>query len=344
MESTTIVEKRRRGFTGALILTAVLLAAGVSSAQTGTVVAEGLFREGRELMDKGDIDAACLKFAESQRIEASSGTLLNLAACHAKQGKVASAWAEYLAAARLAQSQNRPERVEEAKTKAAELAPKLSHLRVLLAEKVPGIEVKLDDVTLQAEVLGSKIPVDPGERTVTISAPGHKAVTMKVTIGAERDSQTLNVPKLEVDESGTAPPPPPDDKTGPAVGPKDKAPPAKHPSPPVLAYAVGGVGVVALGVGTAFAFMARSAYKDAESACPTHKGCSSSAMDSRNKADTRANIANIGVGLGLVGVAAGVVLLVTHDSGSEKQARSPLRVSPYVSRSQVGVAFTGVSF
>ncbi len=324
---------------------ALLGATANVSAQTETVVAEGLFREGRELLAQGQLEAACAKFAESQRVEASAGTLLNLALCYEKQGKVASAWAEFLAAARLAASQNRPELRKEAKSKAAALQPKLSYLRIVLTDKPAGTEIKLDEVALKATALGSKIPVDPGERIVTISAPGYHSVTLKTTIGAERDSQTLSVPKLQPESEDVAPaapaaPPPP-------VPPKDSTPePAPERSAPVAAYVVGGVGVVALGVGTVFALMARSTYNDADSECPSHVGCSESVIEKRDTAETHANIANVGVGVGIVGIAAGVVLYFTHDSGTERQAkrRAPLSVAPYATGTRAGVMITGVTF
>lgn len=317
-------------------------------AQGNVSVAEGLFREGRELMDKGDYAAACTKLAESQRLDPSPGTLLNLAACQEKQGKIASAWASYLAAARLARTQNRTNIADEAKTRAAELEPKVSYLKIVLAEKVAGIQVKIDDVTLEAAALDSKIPVDPGERTVSISAPGHEPAEMKINIGADHDSQTLNVPKLE--KSAAAPPPPgpkapPGEPPGPAPAPDE----ATEGGPPVLAYVVGGVGVVALGVGTAFAFMAKSAYDDAESQCPSKTGCSSDAIDQRDKAETRANIANVGIGLGVVGVGVGAVLLLTHKPAKTEKPPTAtgfrsIRVSPFATSSSAGLSLSGVTF
>src|SRR4051794_24053991 len=90
--------------------------------------AEALFRQGRQLMSEGKTSDACEKFAASQRMDASSGTLLYLADCDAKSGKTASAWAEFLSAARMARNQGDVGRADEATKRARELEPKLSHI------------------------------------------------------------------------------------------------------------------------------------------------------------------------------------------------------------------------
>ena len=81
--------------------------------------AEALFQEGRRLMAAGKTAEACARFAESYTQEASSGTLLNLALCHQKEGKTATAWTEYRNAARLARSQGREDRANAAEEKVA---------------------------------------------------------------------------------------------------------------------------------------------------------------------------------------------------------------------------------
>jgi hypothetical protein len=49
-------------------------------------IAEGLFREARGLFGRGQLEVACPKFAESNRLDPALGTLLNLALCHEQQG------------------------------------------------------------------------------------------------------------------------------------------------------------------------------------------------------------------------------------------------------------------
>src|SRR4051794_10726019 len=58
-------------------------------------IAEGLFRQAQKLLGEGKIHEACDAFAASQKAEPAVGTLLNLAACHEKEGRTATAWAEF---------------------------------------------------------------------------------------------------------------------------------------------------------------------------------------------------------------------------------------------------------
>ena len=65
--------------------------AGAQPAPLGNdrVAAEALFDEGRNLVAAGKIAEACPKFADSQRLDPSPSTLLNLASCWEKLGRTA---------------------------------------------------------------------------------------------------------------------------------------------------------------------------------------------------------------------------------------------------------------
>jgi len=167
--------------------------------ETRAAVAEALYRQARDLMAAGKYDAACPKFAESQRLDPATGTLLNLAACHEKQGRLATAWLEYSDAQMAARRDAREDRVEYARTRAHELEPKLSRLTLSLANGADdtALNIELDGASLGRAVLGAPTPVDPGLHTVRVSAPGKKPWSASVQIGASADQQSVIIPALE---------------------------------------------------------------------------------------------------------------------------------------------------
>src|SRR5688572_15173841 len=79
---------------GALAAVAVgtLLAGTMSAAHAETGAAEALFRAGREAAKRGDHVTACVKFSESNRLEPTLGTQLNLALCEEELGNLLKAW------------------------------------------------------------------------------------------------------------------------------------------------------------------------------------------------------------------------------------------------------------
>ncbi len=340
--------ERRTSILASLAL-AASMAFGSSMAHADIAAAEALFKEGRALMEKGETNAACDKFAESQRLDPSSGTLLNLGLCHEKQGKTATAWAEFLAAARLARTQGRADRAEEAQKRASDLQPKLSYLVVTLASAAPGVEVFRGDTRLERGALGTRIPVDPGKHVIKVRAPGYREWTSTVTVGPDSDSQTTLVPPLEPapaaatpGASETAPAGPIPTTSATVVA---SSTPAGSPGPPTLAYVAGGLGVVALGVGATFGFLALSAYGDAEDACPSKTGCSADAIDKRDTAGSRATIANVGIGLGIVGIGTAAVLLLTSSSSApvqEKAQSRGFRLEPLVGPQFGGAGIRGL--
>src|SRR5512141_381175 len=125
-----------------------VVAVTVTAAAQDPAGAELLFREGRRLLDEGNVDAACEKLQESQALDPMSGTLLNLADCLTKQGKTATAWARFRNAAELATTQGKADQAAEATRRANELEADLSYLTIKVPQPVPGLEVKRGGVTV----------------------------------------------------------------------------------------------------------------------------------------------------------------------------------------------------
>ena len=74
-----------------LLLFSWTISARAVAETSDTAMAEALFQAGRACLERDRVEEACAKFSESQRLEPKLGTLLNLATCHEKLGKTASA-------------------------------------------------------------------------------------------------------------------------------------------------------------------------------------------------------------------------------------------------------------
>src|SRR6478609_11120287 len=121
----------------ALALASVGLVPRAARAQAAdTVTAEALFEQGKQLLRAGNVAAACPKLAESQRIDPSTGTLLALAMCHEAEGKLASAWAEFVTVEARAGTDGRHDREQAARERARALKPRLSTLEIRVSAGV----------------------------------------------------------------------------------------------------------------------------------------------------------------------------------------------------------------
>src|SRR5690348_10490370 len=115
-ERTGIMSGRMtRGARGLItaLASAGLLFVGPAAAEPSTnekSLAETLFRAGKTLLAEGHVSEACSKLTESQRLDPGLGTLLNLAVCHEREGKTASAWAEFREVMAVAHRTAQPDR------------------------------------------------------------------------------------------------------------------------------------------------------------------------------------------------------------------------------------------
>ncbi len=302
-----------RLFAGLLCLACAGTAAADPTPQD-KALAQGLFDDGRALMDAGKVAEACVKLAESHRLDPSAGTVLNLAICHEKEGKIASAWAELKEAESLSAASGRQDRADYAQKRGKALEAKLSRLVVEIESPPAGMVIRLDGKELRAAALGgSGVPVDPGKYAVEAAAPGKKAWSGSVTVEAGPSTARLQVPAM-VDAPAvvatakvTPPPPPPSgDSSGSTLR--------------VVGYAAGGLGIAALGVGAAFGGLTLAKAGEVRDLCGDADRCSRAAVEANNSAKTMALISDIGLAAGATFAGVGLVLILV--SGSSKPATS----------------------
>jgi hypothetical protein len=263
----------------ALIVLAPRRAGAVSPA------AEALFQEGRRLMAAGKTEEACLRFAESNALDPSSGELLNLALCHETLGRTATAWAEYRAAARLARKEGRDDRAGAADAKVAALEPSLARLTIVATTRVPSLKVVAEQGALDEGGLGVSVPIDPGRHQVTASAPGYRPWTGSIDVKSS-EQRTLTIPALEV--SLVAAP---------------GRPPRRWSA--FERYAAGG-GAALVVAGAVFYGVAYEKLRSARAACDPFPGCTTAEADARQSTVNGWQELAIGAG-----VAGGALLLAS---------------------------------
>jgi hypothetical protein len=316
------VTHRRTALAATLVLAQLAMALpAMAQSPSDKALAQSLFDEGKKLMGEEKYAEACPKLAESQKLDPGGGTLLNLAVCHQKEGKTATAWAEFEEALSQAKKEGRAEREAFAREHIAEIEPKLSRLTIAVtpaAANVAGLQVKLDGGAIGKAAWGAAIPVDPGKHTLEATAPGKKTWTGDVEIGADADKKSIEVPAL-ADAPAEAP------KTTTTNTTTDVTPSNQK----TIGFIVGGVGVVALGVGAVFGIRSFSKWSERNDNCPNDV-CNAKAKEAADSATTSANIANVGVGVGLVAIGVGAFLILTAPSAPEKTASKPLSIAKNV--------------
>jgi hypothetical protein len=164
-----------RGFIPSLLLSALLgaavtLAAGVASADETD--AERLFREARKLMVEERFAEACPKLRESNQLEPHVGTLLNLAACDERVGKVATAWVEYQKALTTAHAEGQVDRENLARQRLEVLEPRVPWLVLSVPRDRRDATVTLDGSVIAPAAWGKDMPVDPGSHVAAATAEG----------------------------------------------------------------------------------------------------------------------------------------------------------------------------
>jgi len=268
--------RRRLSIAGGAFLATVFVLAIGSGAARAASPAEELFQEGRRLLTAGQTDEACARFAESYGMVASSGTLLNLALCHQTQGKTATAWGEYKAAARLARNQGREDRASVADGKAQALEPTLARVTTTAAEAVAGLRVATEGGPLGDGGLSVELPIDPGTYKVTVTAPGYLPWTTTLEV-KEAQQIALEIPRLEP-EALPAPVTRADEPSSVlrSAGGPDVAADSGRSS---LGLYLGGGGAALLTAGTVFWSVAYAELQSAKDACT--QGCSGAERDSR---------------------------------------------------------------
>jgi hypothetical protein len=299
-----------------LVSAALLLQAAPALAQpSDPAAADALFRRGREAAEKGDWGGACPKFAESQRLDPTPGTLLNLADCEEHLGQVASAREHYKTALETMSAND--DRIAFAKQHIAALDRKVPHLTLNATPELPAsAKVMRDDVQLGSASFGLPLPLDPGSHSIVVIAPGH--ADRKVTISL-KPGEALAL-SLKAGEAVVAPPPP----LAPAsLSPSSKAhhgTGAKRTDPKrTIGIALGAVGIAGVAAGAVTGILVLGDKSTVADHCdPITHACDQTGVNAANDGKTFSTVSTVAFAAGGALFVTGLVLFLTarSDAGS----------------------------
>lgn len=313
--------RRSFGRLAAWMIALALLGAGAPSlAQNAQGAAEALFKEAVVLAKKGDFSKAIDKFQASYQMDPAPGTLLGLAMAEEKSGRVAAALAHYRDLLGIARKARDTQRVSAAEAGIRRVEPKIARIVLSADPPLPAdAELTLDGSSIPVAVIGSELPVDPGERSIRVTTKRGEFTT-KVTLSPGATERIA----IALKESAPV---------APVVAPSASAPRGDTP-PPVVAEStsggtglrtagliVGGVGVVAAGFGTWFWIKSGKTFDEVDSACPDHR-CASDQQGKVDDGKQQESIGRIALIAGGVLAATGVTLFVVGAPG-KKESPAP---------------------
>lgn len=317
----------------------VLPSIGRADDDTDKAMAQSLFDAGRALMSDGNARDACPKFEESDRLDPSAGTLLNLGKCYEALGRTASAWAAYKRTVTVGKSTGQSRQVDAAVEFIGTLEPKLTKLVIEVTDPRDGLVVRrFDDRAGSKAVVISEasrnvpLAIDPGEYRIEAEAPGFERWSATVRATGEGETASLKIPALVPTKAKIESPTPPPRRNG--------APGALG----VAGVASASAGVVLLGIGTGLGIATLDRASNAESnptLCPK-KRCSLSGQAYIENTKKLATGSTVSLAVGGAATAAGVVLLILDVDRRMRERSAPVRPAPLRSASaDWGLALEG---
>jgi hypothetical protein len=279
-------------------------APSTGSAQTPQAPdADALFAHGVLLMKADNCTDAIPEFLKSNELDSSAATLLNLGTCYARLGRKATAWKTYQKAAVAAQTESADALRERALQAMALLGPTLTKVQIVASKESPPLALRLNGETL-SDYDGLPIPLDPGENVIEAAAPGREPWRRTIKTGDLGATLVIQVPDLppmvQQHAVGLAAPLPE----------KETTRPADLRLPGAI---LGGVGVAALAVGTAFGISAQNGYEASNANCEGNR-CTQTGIDQRDTAHEKATVSTIAFSVGAVVLATGIVLWILSPS------------------------------
>jgi hypothetical protein len=304
-------------------------------------IAKGLYKEARVLERQGRSKEALDKALEAYRTAATPCTGLEAGQLLIEQGRLVESRDILRAVPMMPVSPRETDRGKECRQQSAVVAASLDTRipKLAVSGRPKGVDLLLDGKILPPSESTAWQGVDPRPHTLLVRTEDRTCSTITVNL-AEGEVRTIDLHDVAASchlEPPPEPPRPAPVPRPPAPSPEPPAtqpPPQQHTGPSPLKWVgltLGGVGVVALGVGGALALTAKSDYQSVNSECPGNV-CDSHGYNVRTDARVRADWATGTMVIGGLAAAGGLLMfLLAPDESSARpsdQAAVHLAVGP----------------
>jgi hypothetical protein len=294
-----------RGSVAFAVLVLAMGVGGPSVALADAPAKDGkeLFVQGRTAFNDGKYEVARSYFEQSQAIDPAVGTLLNLAVCEEKLGRLAAALGHLKEAlVKVEPADNRRPLITE---RLADLEKRTPRLTVRSAKPLnSNVTVSLDGKPIEPAALGTAMRVDPGVRALKCAVPSGVLCAQTVTVREGEDAVAV----LALTEPVASPPP---------VAVQSPAPPVSEVAPRsanALPYVIGGIGIASLAAGliTGMAVINRKA--TVSDHCDA-SGCDQQGLDAARTGKTLEVISTVTTLVGVAGIGTSAYLLLVPSGG-----------------------------
>lgn len=321
-------------------------------ARADAAVADQLFQQAKALLKEGKIAEACKRFQDSYETDPAIGSLMNLADCLERDGRIASAYGRWSEAVELTQ-RRKDERVDFARQRRDALKPKLSFLTIQVTGQGEGLAIYRGNTKLTQGAFGIALPTDPGSAAVQV-VRGDQVLWERTVVLKEAESATVLV---DLGEIARVNPPPVKKRVdhaegGGAAGTDTEMQGFWGPQR-VAGLALMSVGVAGAAIGFTFGGLAANKSGELDTDCTTPEGadethfCTDAGLEAVDEAKTFADASTYTLVASGVLAAVGITVFVTAPSTAaelEDRASAPVRrvgIAPLVGPSNAGLSVRG---
>jgi hypothetical protein len=303
--------------------------------------ARELAKDGADALEKKDFARAADRFTRADKLFHAPTLVLGLARAQVGLGKLVAAQENYHSILREELPPNAPEAFVQAQADARKelvaLTPQVPWviLSVEGARDLSQAKVKIGEDLVPPAALGVKRAIDPGEHTVHVELEGYVPVEKRFTVApGVTEAVTITLAPATPHHA------PPKSTVGPVEPPPSEG---LFPHQNAVGIALLGVGSAGILVGAVTGGLALQKHTDLEAAGCTPEGCPASQQEALASYHTMGTVSTVGFITGGVGVAAGLVLVLTAPKSPKKSdtksALAPLApsVRPYIGAGEIGV-------